>query len=480
MDSSILIGGLAIGAGLLYYSQASSAEINPSATAFNPNSVNEDGPDKRKQKLENVGNFLDDCATGGSSETGVCETALWDGGGETVVLTHPLAATNPIFKAYKFTLKLTTDLILSSTEAGFEQIPAGQVIGDYSWSISRSGAWYESSRWTKDQNSSNDFQNSLTKGNVMATVASVTPTWDEVLAAFGGYMSGRVAGLDKSISIVGGYFGDTGGSYRFVNSEGNTVSTMRINIGMDGAVITPSPIQMQTKCPSQSAWTPQGSPISLLNAVLGNNGAGSEFYPPQDITSGIPFCGSCPSFTGELPTSIRVVDWDDNMKQISIDDLLVSPTSVTFSKCSNGVSSSVYERLWGSTGFARVGKDNGGYFINYGSSKVYISTIIVGFDAMYQRRQVQCVCPGGSAKVGQSVTIYDTNNCPSWYNQANITEHCGGVSSGSGSGSGSGTGGTIGGLIGGNTGGYGGSSGNISMAESVTFINTGASYQVSW
>ena len=57
MDSSILIGGLALGAGLLYYSQTSSAEISGS-NAFNPLSINEDGPDKRKQKLENVGGFL--------------------------------------------------------------------------------------------------------------------------------------------------------------------------------------------------------------------------------------------------------------------------------------------------------------------------------------------------------------------------------------------------------------------------------------
>ena len=486
MDSSILIGGLALGAGLLYYSQTSSAEISGS-NAFNPLSINEDGPDKRKQKLENVGGFLDDCATSGNTEAGVCETPLWKGDGETVVLTHPLAATNPIFEAYTFTLTLTTDLILSTTAEGFEKIPAGQVIGDYSWSASRSGSWFESGRWTTDQNPTTDFQNSLTKGNVLATVASITPTWDAVLAAFGGYMNGRAAGLDKNIAIVGGNFGDTGGSYRYINSDGDNVSNMRVNLGMDGSIITPSTITLQTKCQGESSWTTQGNPISLLNAVLGDNGAGSEFYPPTPIPSGIPLCGSCPSFTGELPTSIRVVDFDNNMNQISIDDLLISPTSVTFSKCNEGASYSVYDRLWNSTGFARVGKDNGGYFINNNFlGKIYISTVIVGFDSMYQRRQVQCVCPGGSINAGQSVTIYDTNNCPTWYNQSDITQHCGGVDSGGGGSNDDGD--TVGDVIIINPIGVGDDVNPVQpimqMAENTlnarNLINTGASYQVSW
>jgi hypothetical protein len=108
--------------------------------------------------------------------------------------------------------------------------------------------------------------------------------------------------------------------------------------------------------------------------------------------------------------------------------------------------------------------------------KAYISTLIPGFGAYYARRQVQCTCPGGTVKAGQTVTVYDTNNCPSFTSIADQNKYCGGQSTGGGSSSGGGLGGgnwNIGGG-GGLAGGLGG--GNFQLNNAEQYINSAQSF----
>jgi hypothetical protein len=185
---------------------------------------------------------------------------------------------------------------------------------------------------------------------------------------------------------------------------------------------------------------------------------------------------------------------DANGTQVSIDDLIVSGTQVTVPKREDvSAEGYIYTRLFTSIGFPQVQKDGGGYFIMWGTQsnnlqKAYISTLIPGFGAYYARRQVQCTCPGGTKNVGQTVTVYDTNNCPSFTSIADQNKYCGGQSTGgsTGGGSSSGDSGTIGGGLGGgvwNLGGGGGlgglgglGGGNFQLNNAEQYINSAQSF----
>ena len=470
VDNTLLIGGGVVAAGLVWFMSQKSAPSTPStledtqATSFVGVSGGGDA-DNKVVAIEPITEFLEDCAgTNDGSTATVCETPLWSAN-ETVTLTHPLAATNSDFATYTFTVTIVSDIITSGTEASFNALPEGQVIGDYSIEVTRSGASYESGRWTTDQNAT--FANgSITKSNALTPASSVIPSWDAVLAAFGGYMQGKIGGVGDEILMRSGNFSDVGEfKYEKQGADGNAypVTVDKFGLTMSGTVI-PMYAQMEVKCDSGS-WVLIGNPVQVTPAntlgMTGDNADGSTCYAPcfpaAIPTSGVALGCTIPLESKSLPQSIRVIQESGantsyaNHVQISIDELITSPYTVSVPHGNSHITDDrvIYDRLFSSLNFPLVHKDGGGYYVlnkHQGHQKAYISTFILGFDALYQRRQVQCTCPGGSANVGDTVTIYDTNNCPTWYNQSDITQHCGGVG-GSSSGGSNDDGDTVGDVI---------------------------------
>ena len=436
-DNIIAVIGLGIiGAVAVLVTTRTSAEINgctnSNADNYNSNATVDDGSclavvqqqEQNGQHLTPIEDLIPD---------DFIETSVWKSDGLIITLEHPLAATNSEFESYYFTAKLVIDIMHSGIYNTWAEVPE-TFTGDYTWELTRHGGL---SKWTNESHA-DDIRGLLSKTLLGSLVDSIMPTFDTVLNAFGGYVLDYPAVNLGSIQIQSGTFRDTGGDWRYVDSNGTEVSNQQIVLDLLGNQINPAPLQMQVKCSSSSSWTDVLTPVTVIGSLIAENETGSIKFFPADapngyLPSGLLYGCTIPTTTHPLPQSIRVVD--TNGTQISIDDL-ISPVDVEVeSRTDVSAKGYIYTRIFQSEIFPRVQKDNGGYFIMWGTQstnlqKAYISTLVPGFNALYLRRQIQCQCPGSSNMAGQTVTIYDTNNCPSWYSTSKIDEHCGGTSSG--------------------------------------------------
>ena len=288
--------------------------------------------------------------------------------------------------------------------------------------------------------SADDIRGTISKSLLAQSVDSIKPNFNSILSAFGGYTPNYPAANEGEVKIWSGDFQDTGGQWRYVDEQGNKVSKQQIVLDLNGNQINPKPIKMQVKCSGASSWTDYGNFVTVVGSQISVMYGTVKYFPPDALDggylpSGLPYGCTIPTTSKSLPNSIRVVDDDGN--QISIDELITKPTNVVVQVGNDYTTDKrvIYDRLFKSVSFPAVHKDAQGYYVknrHKNNQKAYISTLIPNFNALYQRRQVQCTCPVGTVKAGQSVTIYDTNNCPSWNSTAEMDKHCGGMSSGGG------------------------------------------------
>lgn len=457
MKSNVAVAGLIVaGAGLLAFSQRAAAQElanREGAAAFTQAQKDTAGPAQRRKQIVNLDSLIPDVPD-----------SIWDSDGMTLVLEHPLAATNSAYAPFKFSLRLVVDVGASGAYENWSEVP-DVPLGDYTWEITRQGGSL-ASPWTVE--SSGNISGILTKANVVSPVSTITPTWETVVASFGGYQPNYAVSTGEKIIILSGDFSDTYGGWKYVNADGNKVSEIFIKTDLSGNTMNPQPIQLMTKCEGQNGVL-RNNPVTVTRAMATATDNGTLFYPPWGMSyvSGLSYGCACESKTKTLPSSIRVVDFDtmvqtaagEEPKQIKIlDKASTAPSSITLGICKDGPTERVDSailRTW-TASLPKVGEDTGGLYIyQYDLNgnrieKIYISQVIPGFDAMYARRSVDCSCPSGSANAGQTVTIYDTNNCPNWSLPSAIDEHCGGAASGGGS-SGGGSGYTGGGLGGSQT-----------------------------
>jgi len=478
-NSNLAIGALALGAiGIFALSNRASAEPVEGATPFSP--LEKQEQDQKKQKIVPADSLV---------PKDLPSESVWESRGKTFTFEHPLAATNSSYSKYKLKAKLVVDILQSGAYSSWESVPES-LAGDYVWELSREGGSWNNP-WTVKQ-SADDIRGTISKSLLAQSVDSIKPNFNSILSAFGGYTPNYPAANEGEVKIWSGDFQDTGGQWRYVDEQGNKVSKQQIVLDLNGNQINPKPIKMQVKCSGASSCSDYGNFVTVVGSQISVMYGTVKYFPPDALDggylpSGLPYGCTIPTTSKNLPNSIRVIaesgsntNYGTSAQQISIDDLITKPTNVVVPNGNDFTTNErvIYDRLFKSLGFPMVHKDAQGYYVlnKYKNhQKAYISTLIPNFNSLYQRRQVQCTCPGGTVKAGQSVTIYDTNRCPSFNSTSEMEEHCGGMSSGGGgSGGGSSSGGS-GGLTGGGfTGGLTGSVGsglisgggiNLQMAE---------------
>ena len=455
-NTMLAVGGVAV-AGLLYFMSKGDGETSTlddtQATSF----VGISGggtADNRSEKVVNPSEFLDDCAIT-TSETGSesCETPLYKAN-ETIVLTHPLAATNSDYDKYKFTLTIESDVLTSMTTSAFDSAPASQMLGDYTISVSRSGGWQDDRRWTANKNP--DFNGSLTqnglitKGNANEPADSVALTWEQCLSAFGGY-SDIVGALGDEIIFRSGDFSDVG-EYKYTkqgaDGEAYPVSVNKYGLMMDGSII-PMFAQMEVKCASGS-WTMNGSPVQVTSA--NTLPAGDECYAPcfpsVVPTSGVALGCELPTVSISYPSRINIIchseaeDCSDrattSLGGKAPDEIWnLNPAITTPTSLQKGNWETDSGRVWGilfdSIGTPKIYQDAQGWYVKYSNStsKTYINTVLPGFKAAYTRQSVECDCPSDTILEGNKFTMLDKFSCPSsgifGGNDDWKTTYCGGL-----------------------------------------------------
>jgi len=471
VDKTLLIGGGVIAAGIAYYMSQNGAQPSTledtQATSYV--GVGGDGDaDNRTVDTADYTEYLQDCAssttggdaTSGDNTTDSCETPLWSAN-ETITLTHPLAATNSDFAQYTFTVTILADIITSGTQSSFDSMPDTQVIGDYSIGATRSGAFYESGRWTADQNAT--FANgAITKSNALTPASSVAPTWDEVLAAFGGYMPGKIGGVGDEIILRSGSFSDVG-EFRYTKqgADGEAYPVLVDNYGlnMSGSVI-PMFAQMAVKCGSGS-WTLSGTPVQITsaNTLVGDDACWKPCFPAVIPTSGIALGCSLPTVTISYPSKIHVYCDGRVVDGVSVQDCSQVPTTSLGGKSNTewwnlnenintpttmqkGGWTTPSGAVWGKlfdTFFSipRVYSDAQGWYVYASSSetqntKHYINSVLPGFMAAYARQTITCNCPSDTVLAGTTFALTDKSSCPGGFNTLGgsdewKTTHCGGL-----------------------------------------------------
>ena len=453
VNNTLLIGGGVVAAGLVWFMSQKSAPSTPStledtqATSFVGVSGGGDA-DNKVVAIEPITEFLEDCAgtttnDDGSTVSGLCETPLWSAY-ETVTLTHPLAATNSSFADYTFTVTIVSDIQSSGTEASFNALPEGQVIGDYSIEVTRSGPVYESGRWTTDQNAT--FANgSITKSNALTPASSVIPSWDAVLAAFGGYMPGKIGGVGDEVIFRQGNFDDVGQwQYEKQGADGlpYPVTVNKFGLTMSGTVI-PMYAQLKVKCDSGS-WESSGNPVQVTSANITN----TNNYPVVVPTSGVALGCSLPTVSISYPTKIYVMchpeaeDCSDRsmsilgMSEDEIWNLNPAAPNIPTTMQKGGwttPSGSVWGILFNSVGTPKIYQDSGGWYVKYDLvSKYYINSVLPGFKAAYTRQSIECDCPPDTMLDGTKFTLLDKYSCPGGLNTLGgsnewKTTYCGGL-----------------------------------------------------
>ena len=430
--------------------------------------------DNRSQKLENPKEFLDDCATPTTTTTDAttddgttqqeCAVPLYLAN-ETITLEHPLAATNSDFARYTFTVRIEADILTSMTEAAFNAAPASEVLGDYTISLSKSGS-FGNDRWTANQNP--DFNGSLTetglitKGNANDPASSVVPTWEQCLAAYGGYMPNKVGGLGDEVIFRQGDFDDVG-EFRYLkkSSDGQDYPTTanKFALDMSGNVI-PLYAQMEIKCGGSSSWNAVGglTQVTSANLLVGDDACYAPCYPAVLPTSGVALGCSLPTVNITYPSVIHVV-CDDDVEDCSdratssaggiVQDEVwnLNPAAPQQSTMQKGKwttkSGAVHGIVFDNLRTPRVYQDSSGrWYVRYSNSptgNVYIDEVIPTFKATYTRQSVTCTCPSDTNLEGTTFTLLDKYSCPAGTPEASMfagvlggsdewkTTYCGGL-----------------------------------------------------
>jgi hypothetical protein len=440
-DKTMLaVGGVAV-AGLLYFMSKGDSESttlgDTQATSF----VGIGGggtADNRSEKVVNPSEFLDDCAITSETDDGSssCETPLYKAN-ETITLKHPLSATNSDYSLYKFTVKIEADILTSMASSAFESAPASQMLGDYTISVERSGGWQEDRRWTANQNP--DFNGSLTlnglitKGNANDPAASVAPTWEQCLNAFGGYMPNKVGALGEGIYLRSGSFTDVGEfKYKKQGADGEAypVSVNKFGLTMDGNII-PLYAQMEIKCAS-GGWKLSGSPVqvTLANSLPAGDVCSTPCFPSVLPTSGVALGCELPTVSISYPSRINIVchsevqDCSDRATTStggSAPDEIwnLNPAITVPTTMQKGNWETDSGRVWGilfdGIGTPKIYQDAQGWYVKYSNStsKTYINSVLPGFKAAYTRQSVECDCPSDTMLEGTKFTMLDKFSCPS-------------------------------------------------------------------
>ena len=394
--------------------------------------------------------------------------------GTTIRIYHPLKGADGyggIYDNYYFDAKLTVDFLASiynpDGDKTIDDLPEN--LGDYVWELSRSGGWQSTNRWTNLQNGS-DIRGLVTKSNINKTIEQITPTWDEVLTAFGGYMADKkVSG--GSLSLSGGYFSDTGGQYQYVAfySNGDPVPTswwsnnqIMLQYDMSGNSI-PINIKIKTRCGNSGNYNLYGGaiwPFSLSSPYTGAYATGGFYFPsesaPESIQnpSGITYGCTIPTKTSTYPALLHVDGGEGNVggsgatyttTHTQVWELINSNTPDWTGQVSNNIGDDghrAWSLLFDSYGIPKIFHDEQGLYVKSRQSdehKIYLKNHFTGIDALYRRKSCTGVCPGGTVNAGQTITRYDTSLCDA--NRLTTASECGGAGSGGSSGGGSSGGG---------------------------------------
>ena len=448
VDNTLLIGGGIVAAGIFYFMSQGKGEDSTledtQATSYV--GVSGDGTaDNRTVEILGTGDFLEECSptstgdeTGDSTES-QCLTPLWKAN-ESIVLEHPLAATNSQYEKYYFTVSILTDMTTSMTEDAFNALPEGQLIGDYTIDVERSGAWQENSRWTLNQNAT-ESHGAITKSNAMDAANSVALTWNQCLTAFGGYMPGKVAATGDDIILRQGYFDDAGQfRYEKQGADGNAypVTLDKFGLDMSGNVI-PLYAQLQWKCAIGDSWTNSGGAIQVTSAnildMVGDNADGSichiPCFPATLPTSGVALGCTLPSVSISYPSKINVYCDERASSGQDCSNVPTSAGGLTYTEWWNltGLntptsmqkggwntpSGAVWSKVFNAWGVPRVFSDAQGWYVYASSSndtKHYLNSVLPGFKAAYTRQTKTCTCPTDTNNAGTTFTITDKSSCP--------------------------------------------------------------------
>ena len=443
-NQGLLIGGVAV-AGLAAYFLTRQEEETTLEDTQSPSftGVGGDGEaDNRTQKLENTSEFLDDCATPSTvdeDEATSCATPLWNAN-ESVRVEHPLAATNSDYAKYYFTVTIQSDISSTMTESAFAGLPEGQPIGDCTIDVARSGGWQSDRRWTANQNPS--FNGSLsqtifiTKANAMNPASSVAPSWNECLAAFGGYMPGKVGALGDAIIFRQDSFIDVGRfRYKKVKADGTPYpSNNNICLDMEGNRI-PLYAQMEVNCGDGNGFKQVGSRVEVTSANTALKDAPpsncfADCYPATLPTSGLAFGCTLPTVSISYPSMIHVMcdplKEDCSQRPISsaggmVQDEIwnLNPAITTPTTMQKGgwqtPSGAVWGILFNSVGTPKVYQNSSGqWYVRFSNSAsdTLIESVLPGFKAAYTRQSVQCTCPSDTNLEGTTFTLLDKYSCP--------------------------------------------------------------------
>tara|TARA_R110002110_G_scaffold5929_2_gene29974 strand:- start:9206 stop:10903 length:1698 start_codon:yes stop_codon:yes gene_type:complete len=443
--------GAAVGIGALWYAtkDATPATTLEDNQAKSYTQISGDGGsgDNREESIDNVSKFLGECGLtpegeeSGGNTVNTCVAPLWSAN-ESITIEHPLAATNSDYAQYNFTVSIVADMLSSMTEDVFNALPEGQMLGDYTISFERSGGWQEDSRWTANQNAT-DSNGPVNKQNAMSPANSVMPTWDECLAAFGGYMPNFVAALGDEVIFRQGYFDDVGQwRYEKQGADGEPYPTSSNNMALDlnGNMIGLY-AQLQYKCSTNDEWLDSGPKVQVTSAnilgMVGDNTDGSTCYAPcypaVIPTSGVALGCTLPSVNIQYPDKIfvycdsfggqdcsNVPNTSTGGKSFTewwnLNTSANTPTTMRKGGW-NTPSGAVWSKLFDSTR-PRVYSDSQGWYVYAGSggtsnpTKHYINSVLSGFNLAYTRQSETCTCPPDTVNSGETFTITDKDECP--------------------------------------------------------------------
>ena len=438
-NTMLAVGGVAV-AGLLYFMSTSDSETSTLGDTQAPSFVGGGGggeANNRTEKVEGANNFLDDCAITTSETDGSesCETPLYLAN-ETITIEHPLSATNSDYSQYYFTVKIESDVLTSMTKSAFDSAPASEMLGDYSITVQRSGPYYESGRWTVNQNP--DFNGSLTlnglitKGNANDSATSVIPTWEQCLNAFGGYMPNKIGALGDEVLFRSGDFNDVG-EFRYLKKAADgqdyPTTTNKFALDMSGNVI-PLYAQMEIKCVGD--WNAVGglTQVSPSNLLPAGEECYAPCYPAVLPTSGVALGCELPTVSISYPNRIYIMchgeveDCSDRATTStggnSPDEIWnLNPAITVPTTMQKGTWETDSGRVWGilfdSIGTPKIYQDGQGWYVKYAnsSSKTYINSVLPAFKAAYTRQSVECECPSDTMLEGTKFNLLDKFSCPS-------------------------------------------------------------------
>jgi hypothetical protein len=492
-STMVLVGGAGLIGAMLLFSQKETDvlddDVTPSYVA--PDEI--DTPDNKDTINQGDYDYGGDLLP---------STNMWrNKDGKTIRIYHPLKNDSQLgsyFDSFYFDVKLTVDWMSSiynpDDDKTIDDLP--ETLGDYTWELTRSGSGTESSRWTTLQNG-NDIRGLITKSVLYNTIEQITPTWNDVLMAFDGYMPGKkVAG--PNLTLSGGQLSDTGGNYQYVAyyENGTEVptslfasNTVKLQYAMSGEAISMN-IKLKYRCGNSGNYTLYSSATyPFPSPYFGEYGTGGYYFPietaPEVIRNpqGVLFGCTIPTKTNSYPVMLHVDAGEGNTSSLGSSHTQVWELVGTPADWTGAVSNSweddghrAWSILFDSYGIPMVFHDASGLYVKSRQTdkhKIYLKNHIVGIDAIYQRKSCTGVCPGGTAKVGQTITRYDTSLCDA-SRLVNAPE-CGGMATDGGGSSSGGNGG--GSSSGDGVIDYIGGVGNILLnAENVNYILSSQSY----